>query len=174
MISPKTIEFSLLRKTSKMRVSYFFNCFFRMFISKSFANDISFYLSNCFRRVFHSCMMERYMIANSKDNKIFNSIIKSITIYMMNVFLGFKFTTKMFLHNQSVFWKSLVVNLKNTISILRNSSFSCLSFYSNKIRRAKVSMIMFRTKSLTMGDIVASINRACFSCHRIYCSKEVA
>lgn len=59
------------------------------------------------------------------DNKqIFNSIIKSIFVYVMNHLVFIKFSTKMFFHHKSVFSNFFITNAKNPISKTINSASS--------------------------------------------------
>jgi len=59
------------------------------------------------------------------NHQIFNSIIKSISIYMMDNFGRIKFTTKMLLHNMPMFKNIISINsnyfitLKNTTTTIR-------------------------------------------------------
>lgn len=56
-----------------------------------------------------------------KNNKVFNSIIKFVSVFMMNLLKVFKLTTKVFFHNISMFVNLFVVNRYFNVSMTTKS-----------------------------------------------------
>jgi len=54
--------------------------------------------------------MMRIMISAFQKNKIFNSIICSVSIYMVDMFIGVKFSTHKLFHNIAVLWEEMLMS----------------------------------------------------------------
>lgn len=138
------------------KVSFEKLCF--IFDSFSLASFLS-YSFNCFRRMGFPCSMDYCMLALGKGNKIFNPIIKTIAVNMMNTFCGLKRAPKMFFHDKTMFTIFFAFNVKTFITTVGRSA----SFFSStypKTTSSKFSIIMLKTKIFTKNWAIAFCNRA--------------
>lgn len=64
-----------------------------------------------------SSVMNRNMFSLGDDFKIAKPIVGTVFILVMNKFIAFKFSFKMFFHNITMFKDFFIVNIKNNISM---------------------------------------------------------
>ena len=82
-------------------------------------------------------MKPKMFLIVSKQHKIFNAIIRTVTIYMMNYFYRFKITPKIFFHDETMFkdmvalaiWMIGLININITM-MLFYSTFPPITFRS--------------------------------------------
>jgi len=100
------------------------------------------------------------MLRISNNLKIFDSIIKCIAIFMVDMFIFFKWSAKIFLHYTSMFKYSYPVMSNRNISFGMKRSSSIWSFYCMKSSMIQHSSIMHVTKTFSNYFIITLGNRA--------------
>lgn len=103
--------------------------------------------------------MQSYMFAGSYYLQIFNPIIYFVAIYMMNMFMRFKRTAKMFFHNKTMHWYGFTRYILLDISILirRDNTFLPKNFVGVALRTP--TSIMHLTKTFSIIGFFATFNR---------------
>lgn len=64
------------------------------------------------------------VFAPTQQFEVFNSIIMAISIYMVDCFICFKFSSNVFFHDKSMFITSSTINRNKSVPILSNSAIN--------------------------------------------------
>lgn len=103
------------------------------------------------------------MLTLSKDFKVFNRIVKPISVNMVNNLRGFKSSSKEILHKKPMFFNSPSVSSKQSISFCNSSHTSripnCLVWITVFVKSVKVHI----TKATRFVLVVTKRNCAFFN-----------
>lgn len=126
----------------------------------------------CFMSLCSFATMLHKMIMRGKHLKIFNPIIKFVSIDMMNMLFRCQLSIKVFFHNYSVFKHNFTVNPKRFISILSKESIPICPSFQPSVAVQSYPIVMKTTKTKSSVWATTPINSASAS-HSDFISNSV-
>lgn len=105
-------------------------------------------------------IMKRSVFACFQDNKIINSIVKFISVYVMNMIFFFKRSPDMVFHYKTMFENNSTAYYKFFISLFVNSSLAISSLYKFKFSSIHEFPIMRMAKPSAKHGAFAILNLA--------------
>jgi len=119
--------------------------------------------------LWNAFMMQGGVFSQRDDFKIFKSVVKFFSVFVVNYFVTAKLSAKMLFHKVTMLKNLLSVNVNGSVSTAMNTPFSLLNNWLIQIKSMLKSVMVSIAKSKSAMLLNTTINRA-FSIRRLRAS----